>query len=525
MNIPFTQAGIGSKLFHDYLAGKLPADLFSYPASAAGISEAVRERRSRPVDRELLVARLYSQYGDTELHAAVKANIETLRNPNTFTVTTGHQLCIYTGPLYFIYKIVSAIRLARQISEQDDVHVVPVYWMNSEDHDFEEISHFYFLNRKFEWTPGEATGGPVGRMSTAGLAEIPDEIRTSFTNLDQYAEIFSVFREAYSGSKNLAEATRRIANQLFGEHGLVIIDQDDAELKRSFLDIIRKDITGHASHRLVSETITRLESEGYTAQVKPREINFFYLGKGRRERIVQENGGYATVEKTVTWTPEELERELSEDPGRFSTNVVTRPLYQEFILPNLAYIGGPAEVHYWLQYRTMFSHYNIFFPALIMRDSFLLVHPKTMAKAAKLNLSLDDFFADEQEIIRKYLAGSDQPETALDDEAAKLGEIFATVRSKASAVDKTLEGMVNAEEQKMLNALRSVEARILKALRQKNDQQVQSIRDIRSKIYPDGAFQERRDNFLTYTARPAEFISSLLSKADPLQPVVKIEEL
>jgi bacillithiol biosynthesis cysteine-adding enzyme BshC len=526
MNIPFEKAGIGSKLFHDYLAGKLPTDLYAHLPTADGLKQAIDARNSFPVQRGLLAERLLHQYKGIDISPAVKANIERLKEENTFTVITGHQLCIYTGPLYFIYKIVSVIRLAEQLNEKyPGTHIVPVYWMNSEDHDFEEINHFFFHDRKWEWKPSEPIGGAVGRMRTQGLAELMDEMKAAFPDSDFDSGIFRYFREAYSGSKNLSEATRKIVNHLFGAYGLVIFDQDDAELKRSFSGIIREDIETQAAYTNVTATIAGLEKQGYSAQVNPREINFFYLGNGRRERIIEEDNRYKTVGETSAWTVAELEKEIGTNPGNFSTNVVTRPLYQEFVLPNIAYIGGPAEVHYWLQYRKMFSHYRVHFPVLMMRDSFLLVTPKTKSRAAKLGLMLDDFFAEEQEVVRKYLTGAGQPETKLEREAGLMKELFDSIRTKAVTIDKTLEGWANAEEKRMLNSLGAMEKRITKALRLKSDQQVQSIRDIRSKIFPGGVFQERRDNFLTYTSFPEEFIARLLQEADPLDARVKVREL
>lgn len=523
MAISFQQASIGSKTFHDYLSGALSPEFYAFRPDMDGLKKAIDTRKNFPVNRNLLVTALHNQYKNTKLTKAVKQNLKLLESETTYTVTTGHQLCVYTGPLYFIYKIISVVSLSRQLKAACPEHdFVPVYWMNSEDHDFAEINHFYLFGRRLEWIPSQPAGGPVGRMKTDGLAELVDMIHRYFPNLRGYDEVLDIFYRAYTTHADLASATREIVHTLFGGLGLVILDQDDAQLKTAVYTVIADDLETCTTHRLVTETIQKLEKHHYSAQVSPREVNLFYQGGPERVRVVKEKDHYGTADGKKHWSYTELTDEWKHYPENFSTNVVTRPLYQESVLPNIAYIGGPAEVHYWLQYRSVFDAYNIFFPCLVMRDSFLLMPEKKQKQAAELGLSLSDLMADEHVVINRYLQHAVTVDTGMEQEQQVVKNMFSTIRERMKNLDPTLEKTANAEEQRMLNSLHKMEGKMHKALRRMHDDQIKRIQAVRSVIYPGGSFQERHDSFLTHTADITLFTAQLVAMADPLQAEVKL---
>lgn len=523
MEVSFQQASIGSKLFHDYLDGKLSSEYFAFTPDLKGIKAAIQNRKSYPVDRDLLVNSLNSQYKDVQVISAVSDNIASLNSNNTFTVTTGHQLCIYTGPLYFIYKILSVISLSNQLKIAfPDYHFVPVYWMNSEDHDFEEINHFYMFDQKLEWHPNQSTGGPVGRMNTEGLVDIINKIHQYFPHLRGYDSIFEQLTKAYSTNQSLSSATRELVHTLFGNYGLVIIDQDDDKLKSKLSALFEGELSSKVCHRHVTQTIHQLEHSGYSAQVNPREINFFYQGHENRVRIIESDHVYTTIDGAKIWTRDEIIEEFNESSENFSTNVVTRPLYQETILPNIAYVGGPAEVHYWLQYKSMFDACNVFYPCILMRDSFLLLSNKKIEFLNKYGYSIDKFFKDKDILINEYITRIISEDLSLEKEKEVLNQQFESIRNKVLSLDVTLERTAKAEEQRMKNGLDKIQKKINKALKKKHNEQIDKINSIYSIIFPNGSFQERHDNFLTYTSDLPFFIEKLLPLTNPLNPVVKI---
>ncbi len=216
-------------------------------------------------------------------------NIQLLKDANTFTITTGHQLNLFTGPLYFIYKIASTINLCKQLkNEFPDHNFVPIYWMATEDHDFEEINYFNFKGKKVKWN--KESFGPVGRLSTEGLQEVfelfSDELGIG-SNADYLRNLFI---KSYLEHEHLADATRFLANELFKTEGLVIVDGDSKPLKKLFIPYVKKELLEQNSLKNVMETNEQLKD--YFVQVNPREINLFYIEDNLRERIIFEDNKF-----------------------------------------------------------------------------------------------------------------------------------------------------------------------------------------------------------------------------------------
>ncbi len=347
------------KLFLDYInQDKKLSSFYNYPPAIDSFSQAIKDISSQKFNRLLLVDVITEQYAKTSLCQLPAANCQILLNDNTYTVCTGHQLCLFTGPLYFIYKIISTINLAEELKKKYPAYnFIPLYWMHGEDHDFDEVNHINLFGKKVEWK--RKPGGPVGKFSTAGIAEVISELKSVLSDSQYATELIALFENAYVKHSDFASATRYLVSELFGKYSLLILDADDKRLKNEFSETIRDDIFNHTNFKLVNEAIAQLKYNGYGAQVTPKEINFFLLSKNFRARI-----DAAKVQSE----PDEWSRKLETESGRFSPNVVTRPLYQQKILPNIAYVGGPAEISYWLEYRAMFEHHKIFFPVLMPRN-------------------------------------------------------------------------------------------------------------------------------------------------------------
>lgn len=521
--ISFENAGVGSACFQDYSQQKKQLQHFyKFAPNLEGFAEAIQERSKKIVDRKTLHAALVQQYYGFEMSAALKENIDALLNENTFTVTTGHQLNILGGPLYFYYKIMSAIQLSQQLKHRfPDKQFVPVYWMNTDDHDFPEINHFQFLGKTFSWQTQQATTGPTGLLSTEDFHTVFEEIEQTFSNLTMYEEVLSVYKKAYLEHKTLSEATRYFVNYFFGKYGLVCLDQNDAALKRLFKPTAMKDLQEENSFLFTEKTISEMEAAGYEKQVNPRNINFFYTENAQRNRIVKEGNYYKVLNMNIRWNGAEIEKEWEENPTKFSTNVVTRPLYQETVLPNLAYIGGPAEIHYWLQYKATFDYYAVFYPVLVMRDSFVLLTAKINDKLQKTGMKIEDFFAPEEQIIKQYILEKAGGEILLTEEENALRSLYAAIATIGEKIDKTLVDSVQAEMQKALNGLKNIEGKFIRAKKNKEEQNTKVIRDIKQAIFPGGSLQERKESMLTYTSNPTEWIDFVLKNSNPLQMNVK----
>ncbi|WP_299826295.1 bacillithiol biosynthesis cysteine-adding enzyme BshC [uncultured Pontibacter sp.] len=504
----YAATGAFSKTVADYLckSEKLKPFYNHFPDLEAFEAQ-LKEKAFSPEQRQTLYQALQQQYTSLgAINLKVQQNIDLLQQPNTYTVTTGHQLNIFTGPLYFVYKIITAINTCKQLQERYPAYnFVPVYWMATEDHDFAEINHFNLFGKGYKWETAQK--GAVGRFTTEGLDKL----------LEELPETYPVFDDAYRNSKTLADATRAITHALFGEYGLVSIDGDDAKLKRALIPVVEKELTAQLSNKLVEEANAQLEKLDYKAQVYSREINLFYLQDNLRERIVQEEGKYKVLNTDISYTLEEILQEAKEHPERFSPNVILRPLYEELVLPNLAYIGGGAEVAYWFQLKKVFEAYNVAFPVLMLRNSALYINRGNASRMHKLGLKAEELFQSYPE-LKKYLSGQiHEEEINLEEQRKAVTVAFAAVEKLAQSIDPTLVKAVGAEEQKATNALQMLEKKISKARDSKHEQTFKQLENLKEKLFPNGSLQERYDNLLSFQTNNPDFIPALVEAFDPLE--------
>lgn len=509
--IALNSVGAFPKLFLDYISKNENLEKFynQYP-DIQGFSKAIEARKFSDNKRKTLVSVLEKQYQVLEN----KPNLNVLLEQNTFTVTTGHQLNIFTGPLYVIYKIVTIINLAKKLkAEFPAYNFVPVYWMASEDHDFAEIASFNLFGKTFKWETEQK--GAVGRMNPAELQAIFDEL----------SEKPALFEEAYLKNTTLANAARQYMHQIFGSEGLVCIDADDAALKGIFSEIIKDDLLNNTANKIVSETSNELNALGYHTQISPREINFFYLENGLRERIIREENTYKVLNTEIAFSETEILQILDSQPERFSPNVVFRPLYQETILPNLAYIGGPSEVPYWLQLKGIFDNYGEQFPLLMPRNFALVVNQASQKRIDKLGITVEELFADEVTLRRSYVERNSENSLSLAFEIDDVSEVFERIIKKSLAIDQTMKGAVEAEKSKIISSLENLEKRIKKAEERNQETSVTQLLALKQKLFPDGGLQERKENFLNFYMNDAAFINKLLEAFDPLDYRFNIIEI
>jgi len=519
--IPFKKTGYFSKTICDYLDKNKKITPFynNFPDLNGFKKQIDATRHSELVSesyRKILFETLQYQYKNTKTSDKTQQNIQSLLKENTFTVTTGHQLNLFTGPLYFLYKIVSTINLTKRLkTEFPKDNFVPVYWMATEDHDFEEINYFNFKGKKISWD--RASNGGVGRLSTEGLEEVLKVFSKELGTSTNAIFLAKLFKEAYLEHKNLTDATRYLANELFGEYGLVIIDGDDRELKKQFIPFVEDELSNQTSFKKVSETISALE-KNYKVQVNPREINLFYLTDDIRERIILEEGVYKVNNTNIFWTKEEILKHLSEVPERFSPNVIMRPLYQEVILPNLCYIGGGGELAYWLELKNYFEEVKIPFPILLLRNSALIVSDKQIQKLDKLNISLEEIFLNQQDLVNKKIKEVSDIEIDFSKQRLFLEKQFSDLEVIAKQTDKSFIGAVKAQQKKQLNGLDNLEKRLLKAEKRKHGELTERIKLVQDELFPNHSLEERQCNFSEYYLEYGEqLIPKLIDTLKPLK--------
>ena len=495
-----------SPIFFDYLDQKEKVrEFYNKTISLENLSRQSDENSFSAEKREVLHSALVDQYQQVHKSDKLAENLALLRLDNTFTVTTGHQLNIFTGPLYFVYKIVSTINLCKELSlAYPEKNFVPIYWAATEDHDFAEINHFHLFNKTYEWKTEQS--GAVGRFSTEGLVELI---------MNELPEKSETFLNAYKQGV-LSDAVREYINDLFGSEGLLMLDADTKLLKAQFSDIIKDELVNNSSEREVNLTNEKFKNLNYKPQVKPREINLFYLKENLRERIVKENNRYKVLNTELEFTESEMLKLVDTNPEFFSPNVILRPLYQETVLPNLAYVGGPSELVYWLQLKSTFDYHNLIFPILIPRNFALVVDESNQKKATKLGFDIKDLFLSEKEIKTSFIDKNEKNEFDLSGEVKDLELIFENIKLKSERIDRSLVARVEAESKKAKQSILNLEKKISKSLEQKNETGINQVLNLKNKLFPENGLQERRDNLLNFYFNYPNLIDALIQHLKPL---------
>lgn len=505
--IAFLETNAFTSFFLDYIGKHEPLKKFygRFP-EVSNFNEQIKDKAASfpKQHREVLINVLQEQYKNYTIADAVKNNLESLRSDKTFTVTTGHQLNIFTGPLYFIYKIITVVNACKQLKQAyPKYNFVPVYWMASEDHDFDEIKYFKLNGKKYTWESKQT--GAVGRFN-------PKELETL---LKELPEGLAIFQKAYLKHKTLSDAVRFYVNELFGSDGVVVVDADSKELKALFKTVIRKDVLDQLPKKLVDGTNAELEKLGYNPQVKGRDINFFYLDGNVRARLEKENDSYRVVDSDLSFSRKQVEEMIESSPEKFSPNVILRPLYQEMILPNLAYVGGPSEIVYWLQLKDVFKQYKTSFPILMPRNFAMVLDAPTVRKFEKTGLELKELFFEKNYLFNHFAVKFSRNKIKLNGEKEAIQNYFQTIREQAEAFDKTLGPMVGAETQRAIKSLEKIEHKLLRSEKRFQSDKLQQIEAVKDSLFPNGSLQERTDNFLNFYLQDPKFIQKLLLHLDP----------
>ncbi|WP_223608914.1 bacillithiol biosynthesis cysteine-adding enzyme BshC [Chryseobacterium sp. OSA05B] len=455
----------------------------------------LKQNSFTPDQRQILSDVLEKQLSELRLSSKQKENLENLRQPNTFTITTGHQLNLFSGPVFFVYKILQTIKSCTYLNENfPDFNFVPVYWMASEDHDFVEINHFKTENNYYEIN--EKSGGPVGRITisdTFFISEFEKEFKDSVFG----TELILMMKEAYKVGNTLTQAIKTLVNRLFSEFGLIIMDGDSKELKNQLKDIFRDELLHFSLQKNSKEKVDFLTKKYGKVQVNPRDINLFYLSE-TRDRIDFDGEKYSAVDTDKSFTQEEILQELENHPERFSPNALMRPVYQEKVLPNLAYIGGNAEIMYWLELKDYFTAVNIPFPVLIPRNSMLFIKEKTVGKIEKMDLSIEDFFGNFTAITNRKLLKDSSVLALLEEKEILLENGFSELKNIAETTELSFGNMVKAEEVRQLKSFKRMKKRLLHAEKIKQGELLERLEKLFLDVHPSKTWQERVYNFSVF---------------------------
>lgn len=441
-----------------------------------------------PVEsRKVLTKVLVEQYLNSGItpENKLKENIEKLNLTNSFTVCSGHQPVLGGGPVFCFYKAVQTILLARHLSEHfPDSNFLPVFWMAAEDHDEVELNHFYYRGRKVDGAPATIKI-PFGRREF----NLQGFLNQSFPELDALGlERLHKLKTTLEGSENNAAAFRRLLHLLLGAHGLIVLDGDHAELKKSFIPVFVQELEHRESRNLVDKKTIELENLGFDSSLKPRDINFFYMGREGRMGLLPEADGKVKA-GSKTGDLEFWVSAIKNIPENFSPNVVLRPVYQESVLPNLAYIGGGGEISYWLQLKDVFNSFGTSFPVLVPRNSVTILNRASDEIIKSLNLNFPALAMDKANALKP--PPTDGPDFFA---GPFLGvrHIFDNLAKEVSAsVDPTLGPSILAAGKRMEEELEKLKKKTERSWKERHGNLERKSNKVGEFLFPKGNLQER----------------------------------
>lgn len=499
--IPFSQTGKFTKIVLDYIneAPQLK-DFYEHRVNLEGIKSAIEQRKKYHTNRKLLAGQFSAQYKYLKNCNLIKANIDALLSENTFTVCTAHQPNIFTGHLYFVYKILHTIKLADSLKKElPEYHFVPVFFIGSEDADLEELNHVVIDGVKYEWETKQT--GAVGRMKVDdNLVKLIETIAGRLSVEKFGKPLIDLLKKCFVKNSTIEEATFLFVHHLFKEYGLLVLLPDSAAFKKEMISIFEDDIFNHTSSKIVEQTSQKL-SKHYKAQAYPREINLFYLKDNLRNRIVPVNDHFAVHGTSIVFTKEEIKNEIKEHPERFSPNVILRGLFQEIILPDVAWIGGGGELAYWLQLKDLFQNYSVPYPVLVLRNSFLIINEKYQKLLRKLNFYPVDLFKEKEILLNEIVNRESDSVLNLTKEKKEFENIYDQIKELVKRIDSTLEQHTKALEKRHIKSLSALEKKIFRSEKRKFTDQKNQLNKIFSSLFPDDGLQERTENFMLFYSR------------------------
>ena len=495
-HIPFSSTHVFSTLINDYLEGKGNAmDFVQYaPNVEEGYRSAIEGRKKYPINRTLLFDVLTKQYSNLPQEKAVNDKLALLKKDTTFVVTTAHQPNLFTGPLYFFYKIIHAIQLATSLKATfPDYDFVPVYYMGSEDADLDEVGAFNLDQKKCQWVTKQT--GAIGRMQVDdALLGLLKQLESYWSILPQGHKALEILKNAYQKGNTISEATLSFVHAFFGSKGLLVLQPDDTALKAAFIPVMEKELLTSFSHETIQPTIAAL-SKDYHVQSEGRSINLFYLKDSIRARIEKQGEQFIVVDTDIQFTEKEIIAELHQYPERFSPNVILRGVYQETILPGVVFVGGGGELAYWMELKNLFQQLGVHYPLLQLRNSFLLIRQKQSDQWAAMQFEEQDLFKPILELEVAYVKKHATQALDLQDQINNLSTLYSTIKNEVLKVDTTLGTHADNLAQQAKAKLLALEKKMVRAEKRKQSVDIQRIHRIKKELFPQDNLQEREEHF------------------------------
>jgi bacillithiol synthase len=513
--ISFNEIPRTSRLFNDYLYHFDRVARFFQPegldinALVARAKQVTAQTFARDAVAEVLI----EQNRNADAGEATFANIERLRQSDAVVIITGQQAGLFTGPLYTIFKALTAIKLAAELQQQG-VNAVPMFWIAAEDHDFQEVNHTRLVNRDGQLVTITYTacspkeGKPVGHVKLCDeISGNIDELIAVLPESEFMPRLAQDLRESYQAGASFADAFGKLMMRLFKQYGVVLINPLDDRLKHVAGDIYTSAMKrGPEFAKQLVTASQALEAAGYHAQVhtSAEAVPLFMLDEGRRTAMVRRDDGRIHLKGLEkSFAADELLDVVTRCPNCFSPNVTLRPIVQDFLLPTLAYIGGPAEIAYFAQLRPNYGLLNRVEPVVLPRASFTLIEKRHAKTMSKYGLALSDLFAGEEVVMKQIVERSlDQDTTRLFDETEQVfNEQLDKLRASLTTVDASLAEALKGGREKIFYQLNNLRTRFVHNRSKRDETMGQQLERLFAVLYPNKNLQERELNATYFLAR------------------------
>ncbi len=474
-------------------------------------------------NRSLIADILTEQNIRWGLDAATERNIDKLRQANSVAVVTGQQLGIFLSPLFISYKTLTTLLLAERLQKNLDRPVVPIFWLHGEDHDFAETAPLHLLDDsdnlvQLHYEPGSdpaaAPNGPVGRMTfTPAIERLLESIASCLPATPNKEELLAFLNTHFTEGAPLIDGFAALLKRLFKGSGLVLMSVDDRRLKQECSPLFQQEI--EAPYEL-TEAIVKTTEElktRYHAQVQVQPTNIFLMTDHARIAIEAEDSVFRTRKEAASITREELSLALKETPERFSPNVVLRPLVQDFLLPTIAYIGGPGEVAYFAQLKPAYEWANLPMPVIYPRASVTLIEPAVQKWIDEYPMPLQAYRDDPNKIFRSFVI--DRMPIDIDGvmgpSREHIDQVITSLDHAAREIDETLVRSAASTRVRIHQELTRFEERLIRAQKRMQNTDLLRINKVCNHLFPRQKLQERVLSPLHFlNAYGLDFFTSLL---------------
>lgn len=511
MSVSFQERSDFNELYQDYIHNfDKVKQFYSYdyknPAEFIRCVDAKRKSylKGASFDRGVIADILKEQNENFNSSEAAQANIEHLREDYTFAVVTGQQVGMLGGPLYTIYKALNTIKLANELSEKyPDYRFVPIFWLECEDHDFLEVNNITVLDKSNDpkkisyfdgGEPKEKYLKPVGKIVLDEyINKFKEELKEALQETDFTADLFEAINKSFAEGTDMKAAFALFLNSLLRDSGLVLCDPSDVKIKELIIPVYEKELQTYSKlSEVVINTTAEIE-QNYEPQVKPRAINLFYEHEENRYALQPHESGLVALKNSrQKFEKEELFNVLYATPERFSANVILRPIVQDYLLPTIAYVGGPSEISYFAQLKGAYEYFDVTMPVIFPRTSVTLLEKRVLSFMEKNDINFIDLL-DERALSEKLIGMTDQTNveelfTKYLDELNSLNFEFANELDK---IDKNLVNSLKNKTQKNIEIVEDFKKKFQDAQLNLNDNNLQKMKSVVKAVYPDGVLQER----------------------------------